>query len=107
MKQSWFHILSALAEDDRHGLGIVRTVLEQTGGSLRLWPATLYGSLEALADAGMIRELSGSALPRDVSAQRRYYRITPKGRRALRAEAQKLAGVAAVALERLGRRESS
>ena len=103
MKANWFHILTALAEQDLHGLGIVRNVLDQTTGRLHLWPATLYSTLEALAEAGMIREVDGDELPAGVSAQRRYYRLTDEGREALRGEAHRLAGLASVALERLGR----
>ena len=36
----------SLADRDRHGSGIVRDVLDLTGGDLRLWPVTLYGSLD-------------------------------------------------------------
>ncbi|MDX1646843.1 MAG: PadR family transcriptional regulator [Longimicrobiales bacterium] len=103
MKANRFHILAALAEEDLHGLGIVRNVLDQTDGSLRLWPATLYGSLEALAEEGFLRELKDDEVPRDVSAQRRYYRLTRKGREALRDEANRMTTLAAVVLERLER----
>ena len=57
VKPQWFHILLALSEGSRHGSGIVRSVLEQTDGKLRLWPATLYGSLVELAERGWIEEL--------------------------------------------------
>jgi hypothetical protein len=56
---------------DLHGPTIVRTVLEHTGGEVRLWPATLYGSLEGPAEAGLVRELGEGEVPDDVSAQRR------------------------------------
>jgi DNA-binding PadR family transcriptional regulator len=54
LKPAWLHILIALGERDMHGSGIVRAVLEQTGGTLRLWPATLYGALDELAQDGLI-----------------------------------------------------
>ena len=50
MRRHWFFILLSLAERDRHGSGIVRDVLELTGGELRLWPVTLYGSLDELRE---------------------------------------------------------
>ena len=102
MKAHWFQILTALAEDDLHGLAIVRSVLDQTEGTLQLWPATLYGSLEALTEAGLIRELGGDEHPADESSQRRYYRLTEEGRVALRREAERLGAFASLALNRLG-----
>ena len=50
MKRHWFFILLSLADRDRHGSGIVRDVLDLTGGELRLWPVTLYGSLDELRE---------------------------------------------------------
>ena len=98
-----FHILVALADRDLHGAGIVRDVLDRTGGELRLWPATLYGLLDELADGGLIRELEGDERPEGASARRRYYRITGEGRTALAREARELASLAGSARERLGR----
>lgn len=101
LKRHWFHILTALAEGDLHGSGIVRTVLEQTDGELRLWPATLYGSLDEMDTEGLIEELTGADHPEGASERRRYYRITRRGRSVLREEARRLASLAGTALERL------
>ncbi len=97
-----FHILTALAGRDLHGSGIVRDVQKQTNGALHLWPATLYGTLDALADEGWIEELEGGERPAGVSERRRYYRITPAGRKALADEARRLAAIAGTARRRLG-----
>lgn len=97
-----FHILTALADRDLHGSGIVRDVLRQTGDELRLWPATLYGTLDSLADEGLIEELDDDERPEGVSGRRRYYRITVAGRRALAHEAGRLAEMAGTARRRLG-----
>lgn len=97
-----FHILVALADRDLHGAGIVRDVLDRTDGALRLWPATLYGTLDALADEGLIDELEGNERPDDVSERRRYYRITGAGRGRLADEARRLAELAGQARQRLG-----
>ena len=96
-----FHILAALADRDLHGSGIVRDVLQQTKGELRLWPATLYGTLDDLEAEGLIRELHGDDRPAGVSERRRYYRIRPEGRDALRTEAGRLSGMAEIARGRL------
>lgn len=102
LKSNWLHILIALAGRDLHGSGIVRDVLDQTGGALRLWPATLYSSLEAMTEAGLIRELADEEHPEGVSERRRYYRILPPGREVVRREASRLASLAALAIERAG-----
>ena len=88
LKAHWFHILLALADGDQHGADIVRTVLALTHGDLRLWPVTLYATLESLVDAGFIAELSEA--PSGQSERRRYYKLTASGRRALRREADHL-----------------
>jgi len=98
-----FHILTALAARDLHGSGIVRDVLDQTVGAVRLWPATLYGTLDDLQADDLIRELVDAERPEGVSHKRRYYRITPMGRGALIREAERLQAVAGEAIERLGR----
>lgn len=101
LKRHWFHILLALSGRDLHGSGIVREVLDQTNDELRLWPATLYGSLEEMAREGFIRELDEAERPEGVSDRRRYYRITSRGSRALAAEAERLASLARQARERV------
>jgi len=101
LKSQWFHILLALSEDPRHGSGIVRSVLEQTNGSLRLWPATLYGSLEDLAERGWIEELTTESDRPEESERRRYYRITRDGSGVLAAEANRMQTLASAALARV------
>ena len=101
LKAQWFHILLALSSGDLHGSGIVRSVLEQTDGELRLWPATLYGALEALAEDGLIRELGTESRPEGQSERRRYYRITSTGRQTLALEADRMARLARAAHQAL------
>lgn len=102
LKQQWFHILLALSEQTRHGSGIVRAVLQETDGKLRLWPATLYGSLEEMATSGWIEEVTGrEQRPADESEKKRFYRITPAGALLLAAEADRLQALAQAALTRL------
>ncbi|HUQ82901.1 MAG TPA: PadR family transcriptional regulator [Gemmatimonadaceae bacterium] len=102
LKANIFHILVALIGDDKHGLAIVRDVLEQTDGAIHLWPATLYGTLEQLADDGLIEELGAIGQhPAGESERRRYYRLTRSGRAAVMAEVKRLERLAAVARGRL------
>lgn len=98
-KPHWFHILLALADDDLHGHGITRHVLETTDGEVRLWPVTLYSSLDELARMEWIRELTGDEHPPGESNKRRYFRITDAGLRALAAEAKRLHALSTRALE--------
>ncbi len=96
-----FHILLALAEEERHGYGIMQDVARQTGGALQLGPGTLYGCLKRMLAAGLVEESGERPDPALDHERRRYYRMTALGRRTVRAEAQRLAGAVTVAMARL------
>lgn len=85
-----FHILMALAEDDRHGYGIIQDVAAGTDGALRLSAGTLYRSIQRMLEQGLIVETRERPAPDQDDERRRYYRITPFGRAAARAEAGRL-----------------
>lgn len=100
MRRNWFFILVSLAGADRHGSGIMRDVLDLTNGELKLWPVTLYGSLDELREQGWIRELEHP--PADAeSGRKRWFRITPAGRRAVTAELARLEATVLAAARRL------
>lgn len=100
MKTHWFHILLALSKEVSHGSAIVGAVLAQTNGDLRLWPATLYGSLDQLRELGWIEELTRAPdRPEGESERKRFYRLTPWGATALSDEAIRLQGLARAALQ--------
>src|SRR5437762_14169022 len=102
MRRHWFFILLSLAERDRHGSGVMRDVLELTDGELKLWPVTLYGSLDELAEHGWIRALDTAPTgAEDTSARQRWYRITSAGRTALTAEVSRMKSTVQVAAQRL------
>ena len=90
LKAHWFHVLLSLADQEQHGYGIMQEVLERTGGKVRLWPATLYGTLKRLIDQDMIEESDTRPAPELDDARRRYYRLTRFGRRVLAAESERL-----------------
>jgi DNA-binding PadR family transcriptional regulator len=96
-----FHILLALAEEERHGYGIMQDVARQTAGALQLAPGTLYGCLKRMLAAGLVEESDERRDPALDDERRRYYRMTPLGKRVVRAEAQRLAGAVTVAMTRL------
>jgi len=101
LKPHWFQILLALAAEDRHGSAIMRAVLDQTQGALRLWPVMLYSSLEQLTEAGYIAEVPARDRPAGESERRRFYRITKTGRRVLADEAERMADLARAAKAQL------
>ncbi|MEM7413931.1 MAG: PadR family transcriptional regulator [Gemmatimonadota bacterium] len=106
LRTNQFHVLLALAEEDRHGSAIADDVLAQTEGSLRLWPATLYRTLDELVESGFIEELTGSRHPDGESKRRRYYSATPEGRAALSDTARRMSALAGTAQHRLGKAAS-
>ena len=85
-----FYVLLALVNRDRHGYGIVQDIAERSGGRINLVPGNLYPLLRRLVDAGWLEE--GVERPAEDLAhkQRRYYAITPLGRRAAAREALRL-----------------
>jgi DNA-binding PadR family transcriptional regulator len=95
-----FHILLALADDERHGYGIMQDVARQTNDALQLGPGTLYGCIKRMLAAGMVEESDERPDPALDDQRRRYYRMTPLGRRVVRAEAQRLADAVAAAKTR-------
>jgi DNA-binding PadR family transcriptional regulator len=90
LKPHWFHVVLSLAGGEQHGYGIMQDVLDRTGGKVRLWPATLYGTLKRLMDADLIAESENRPAAELDDARRKYYRLTPLGRRVLAAESARL-----------------
>jgi DNA-binding PadR family transcriptional regulator len=90
LKTQWFHIMLSLAGGEQHGYGIMQEVLQRTTGKVRLWPATLYGSIKRLIEAELIEESDERPAPEMDDARRRYYRLTTVGRRVLDAECERL-----------------
>jgi DNA-binding PadR family transcriptional regulator len=95
-----FHILVALSGDELHGYGIMQDVARQTNDALQLGPGTLYGCLKRMLAAGMVEESDVRPDPALDDERRRYYRMTPLGRRVVRAEAQRLADAVGAAKAR-------
>jgi DNA-binding PadR family transcriptional regulator len=90
LKSNWFHILLSLAGGEQHGYAIMQEVLERSGGKVRLWPATLYGSLKRLIEYGLIIESGERPAPELDDARRRYYKLTTLGQQVLELESQRL-----------------
>lgn len=85
-----FEILLALADRELHGYGIMLEVERRTGGTTRLGPGTLYGSIKRMLAAGLVEESGERPDPALDDERRRYYRLTRFGRRVALAEARRL-----------------
>jgi DNA-binding PadR family transcriptional regulator len=97
---STFHILLALADDDRHGYAIIQDVAARTGGALKLSAGTLYRSIQRMLEQGLIVETRERPAPEFDDERRRYYRIAPFGAAVARAEAHRLSELVGMAQER-------
>jgi DNA-binding PadR family transcriptional regulator len=86
LKPADFHILLALAQGPRHGYGIMKEVEGESGGAVRLEIGSLYRLLARLLETGLIEDADGDE-------RRRFYRITRAGRRVLKTEGERLAGL--------------
>jgi DNA-binding PadR family transcriptional regulator len=95
-----FHILLALADQDRHGYAIILDVAERTGGVMRLGTGTLYTAIARLLDQRLIRESDDRPDAEEDDERRRYYQLTPFGRDVANAEARRLAALVRMARSR-------
>ena len=85
-----FHILLAVAGEDRHGYAIIQDVAQRTGGELKLSAGTLYRSIQRMLEQGLLVETRERPAPEEDDERRRYYRITPLGTAVAKAEARRL-----------------
>lgn len=81
-----YHILLALAGGQRHGYSIIKEVEDATDGTVRLLAGTLYRLLREMSADGWIVETEGD----ESDERRRYYRLTPRGRKVAIAESERL-----------------
>jgi len=80
-----FQILLALSEGQRHGYAIMQEIEERTGGAFAIGAGTLYRAIKQLVDGGLIAEIRPKT---QLHSQRRYYRLTPAGRRRAASDAR-------------------
>ena len=95
-----FSVLVVLAEGEHYGYGIVKAIAEHDGGSVRLAPGNLYQALDRLIASGWIEEAARREVGKG-GKPRRFYRITPVGKRVAQAEGSRLKAMVP-RLKRLG-----
>lgn len=100
---AYFHILLSLGKGERHGYALRREILNRTDGKLRLGPGVLYGSINKMLELGFIEESSDRPDPHLDDERRRYYRITPYGRKIAQAEAARMRELAQLAAATFGK----
>src|SRR5436305_7743340 len=97
-----FHILLSLGEGERHGYALKREIAKRTNGKLKLGPGVLYGSINKMLDLGLIEESNERPDPHLDDERRRYYRITPLGRKVARAEVARMRDLVQLAGAKFG-----
>lgn len=85
-----FHMLLSLSEGERHGYALKREILQRTNGQMNLGSGALYGNINRMLEQGWIEESEERPDPHLDDERRRYYRITPLGRRVAAAEAARM-----------------
>ncbi|MFJ2747812.1 PadR family transcriptional regulator [Streptomyces sp. NPDC087297] len=99
MQEPTLLLLTALADEPRHGYAIAREVELISDGRVKMRTGTLYGALERLLGQGLIEVHEEQIVD---SRLRRTYSLTAEGRQSLAAEAQRIAATAREAARRLG-----
>lgn len=100
LSEATFFILLSLASGPRHGYAILKEVEALSKGRVLLSTGTLYGALKRLLEGGWVERLEEMATP-ESGRERKAYRLTPLGRRILKAETKRLRTLAGMAELRL------
>ena len=86
-----YHILLALAEEERHGYAIMQRVRERSENRIRLETGPLYRHLKRLLDEGLVEKSEHRPAPDRDDQRRRYYRLARLGHAVVAAEAERMA----------------
>lgn len=89
LKPVWYYVLLVLGDGRQHGYAIGTAVEELTDQAIRMWPATLYGTIHQLEEHDLLELVNDGPEPGD-DPRRRYYELTPLGRRVLVLETERL-----------------
>jgi len=91
------HTLVALADGDKHGYAILKEIARRTDGAVRLSAGTLYALVRRATADGLIVESDERPDPALDDERRRYYRLTPLGRRVAAAEIDRMESIVEMA----------
>jgi DNA-binding PadR family transcriptional regulator len=93
-----YQILLALADEPRHGYGIIKEIELREGAAAAPSTGALYLAVQRMESEGLLEE---APRPRgETDARRRYYRLTPAGKGAAREESARMAALVAAAREK-------
>lgn len=76
-------VLSLLEDQPRHGYDISKLIQTRSGGAIRFHVTSLYPLLYRLEERGLV---AGRWVEKAEQRRRRYYSLTPQGRKVLRAQ---------------------
>jgi DNA-binding PadR family transcriptional regulator len=99
IREPTYLVLVALADERRHGYGVIKEVQRLSDGATRLRPGTLYATLDRLAHDGLVERAGEEVVD---GRLRRYYRLTRTGTATLAAESRRRVTVSTEALRRIG-----
>ena len=91
LKPAHHLILLLLAEEPTYGVALLERIEERSGGALRMNAGSLYRTIAALVDEGLVEPLEEPSRPEGAGAPRKLYRTTGVGLSALRNEARRQA----------------
>jgi DNA-binding PadR family transcriptional regulator len=90
LKPEVLEILFSLLDGERHGYAIIKDVEARTQGGLVLRPGALYRHLHRMLQDGLLVESERRPAPEQDDERRRYYDVTPLGRRVVAAELRRM-----------------
>ena len=95
-----FFTLFALADGDKHGYAIMKSVSGLSDGQFRMGPGTLYTTIQRLLDLALIEETERTGTRSDHESRRRYYKLTRTGRAVLASDIGRMESVVRLAREK-------
>jgi PadR family transcriptional regulator, regulatory protein PadR len=98
IREPTYLTLTALADQRRHGYGIIKEVARLSGGRTALKAGSLYAMLDRLTSEGMVSVASEEIVE---GRLRRYYELTAHGSEVLAEESRRRVSISKTALRRL------
>ena len=93
MTPAVFYTLFALAHEEQHGYAIMQLVEKISEGAVSMGPGTLYSTLQRLLSLRLVEETTRYKRPDELERRRRFYRLTPLGRKMFDLEISRMKSV--------------